>query len=859
MKKAYTSLMDTPLMAQYYSIKKRFPDTILLFRVGDFYETFYDDAKLVSKELNIVLTARNKEKSNIPLAGVPYHAIYSYLSKLIEKGYKVAICEQLEDPKKAKGLVKRDVIRVITPGTIIDEQLLTRENNYLASLTVGKSGYGIVFVDVSTNEMFGAEYEKEQKNELISDLLKYHPAEILAFDSEKEIEHEIEGKMKVSITYFKDFYFDRKVAEKEICEQFRVPELRSIGLENKENLQFAISLILKYIADTQKTKVKFIKNIMIYESKEHMLLDYTTLKNLEVFESIKNEKENTLFGILDQCKTSIGSRTLKRWMQKPLLNPEQIKYRSEGVEILYKNSITRSIISDILSKMGDLERINCRISFKTANPKDLITLKSCLKQIPYLKEMIKEFDVKIIRDIDKKMDHLPELTELIEHAIIDNPPNNIESGGILKDGYNETLDQYRKTKSEGINWITNIEEKERRNSNIKNLKIGYNDLIGYYFEISASNSNKVPAHFIRKQSLKNSERFTTPELQEKEYLIRSADENIVTLEKDLYLNILDKLNDYSDKIKDLAQGIGQLDTLNNLAELAVKRNYTKPIIDDSGIIELKDSKHPILDLIQEDVVSNDLYMDSNENRFLIITGPNMAGKSTYMRQIAIILIMAQIGSFVPAKTAKIGVVDKIFTRVGASDDVLRGQSTFMTEMIELSNILNSATNSSLVILDEIGRGTSTFDGLSIAWATAEFIHNVIGCKTLFATHYHQMIELEKFLNGVKNYYISVKETPEGLVFIRKIMRGGMSESYGIEVAKLAGLPTLLINRARQVLEKIESENVLEVKKQAKMFQSVFEIRDDNGLIEELKKIDIRTLTPIEALNKINEWKKKIQG
>ncbi|MEM0160124.1 MAG: DNA mismatch repair protein MutS [Thermoplasmata archaeon] len=851
--------METPLMAQYYSIKKRFPDTILLFRVGDFYETFYEDAKLVSKELNIVLTSRNKEKSNIPLAGVPYHAIYSYLSKLIEKGYKVAICEQLEDPKKAKGLVKRDVIRVITPGTILDEQLLTKENNYLASLTVEKSGYGIVFVDISTNEMFGAEYEREQKNELISDILKYRPAEILAFDTEKEVEHEIEGKIKVSLTYFKDFYFDKKVAEKEICEQFGVPELRSIGLENKEHLQFAISLILKYIADTQKTKIKFIKNITIYESKEYMLLDYTTLKNLEIFDSIRNEKQNTLFGILDQCKTSIGSRTLKRWIQKPLLNPEHIKYRSDGVEVLYKNSIIRSVIFDILSKIGDLERINSRISFKTANPRDLITLKNCLKQVPYLKEMIKELDVKIIKDIYKNMDPLPDLSYLIEQAIIDNPPNNIESGGILKDGYNESLDQYRKTKKEGINWISSIEEKERRNSNIKNLKIGYNDLIGYYFEISTSNSNKVPAHFIRKQSLKNSERFTTPELQEKEYLIRSADENIVTLEKDLYLDILNILNNYIDKIQNLAQGIGQLDALNNLAELAVKRNYTKPIVDDTGIIELKDSKHPILDIIQEDVVANDLYMDSNENRFLIITGPNMAGKSTYMRQIAIIIIMAQIGSFVPAKNAKIGVVDKIFTRVGASDDVLRGQSTFMTEMIELSNILNSATSNSLVILDEIGRGTSTFDGLSIAWATAEYIHNTIGCKTLFATHYHQMIELEKFLNGIKNYYISVKETPEGLVFIRKIMRGGMSESYGIEVAKLAGLPTLLINRARQVLEKIESENVLEVKKQAKIFQSVFEIRDDNELLEELKKIDISALTPIEALNKINEWKKKIQG
>lgn len=870
----------TPAMQQHAKIKEKYKDCLLLFRMGDFYETFGEDAKNASEALNITLTSRRAGKAGkIPLAGIPHHALEHYLKILIKKGYKVAICEQIEDPKLAKGIVKRDVVRVVTPGTIIETEMLDQKsNNYLMSIVQGKKGFGIAYTDLSTGEFFTTQIEgKDAKNWLISEIARIKPSECIIRNNANrngELELLIKKNFEdIVIHTYDEQYFEKDFAYNTLIEHFGTQGLEGFGCEN---LQLAISAsgsVLQYIKDTQKNNLTFINSLTTYFPTEFMILDSTTIKNLELVRNIRDgTSKNTLLSILDKTSTSMGSRLLKKWLLQPLIDVKEINKRLNAVEKIYNDIFLREELIEFLKEITDIERIINRVVYGSANPRELIALKESLKIVPKIKNKISE---KIedsntyLNEITYYLENLNEIIDLIENSIVDEPPITITEGRIIKKGYNEELDNLRKIARQGKEWISKLENFERKRTKIKSLKIGFNKVFGYYIEVSKSNLKFVPSNYIRKQTLVNCERFITPELKEKESIVLSADEKINAFEHKLLLEVREKVGSYANRIQTIAKYLAILDVLVSFAEVAVKNEYNKPKINNSDKIIIRDGRHAVVEKNLPFFIPNDVNLDCGENQLIIITGPNMSGKSTFMRQVALISIMAQIGSFVPAKYASLGIVDRVFTRVGAFDDLVRGQSTFMVEMLEVANILHNATKNSLIILDEIGRGTSTFDGLSIAWAVCENV-NKIKAKTMFATHYHQLTQLSTLLKGVKNYHIAVEDKNENIVFLRKLIPGGTDKSYGIHVAKIAGMPKSVVKKASEILKKIEKEIILDKKKGKavpKHTQLIFptesiQIESSNRKSEielEIQNLNIEKMTPIEAIVKLQELKNKVKG
>ncbi len=902
-------------MKQYYNIKHNYQDSILFFRMGDFYETFYEDAKTVAHELNIVLTSREKNKGRkIPLAGVPHHAVEAYIARLIQKGYKVAICDQVEDPKLAKGLVKREVTRVITPGTLLEESMLkSKDNNYLMSLVLEEDRYGLACVDISTGEFSASEgsYSKSE-TKLNTEFARFKPSECILPELigknnaiYKEF-YQFANNQNIAISPFKNEAFNLDLARETLLEHFEVLSLEGLGCEDKPLATTAAGAVLNYLQETQKKQLNYINHLGIYSMSDNMILDATTLRNLELIRNIRDgSRKGTLLDILDKTATAMGSRLLRKNIQQPLLQPEIINKRLDAVEEFTNNIFLRQDIRELLTKIYDLERLISRVVYGNANARDLLALKQSFKILPEVKKLIAQADPvvtsQLLKDQERDLPDLSTLAIKIDAAIVPEPPVTISDGGIIKIGYNEELDQLKGSNKQAKNWISSLEAKERRRTRIQNLRVGFNKVFGYYIEIRKTHLNKVPDDYIRKQTLVNAERYITEELKEKESMILSADEKIKALEYKLFLELRDLVATEVKAIQAAAAAVAQLDMLIALAEVAINNNYTRPVITENDEIKIINGRHPVVEnILDTGFISNDTDLNCTDKQLIILTGPNMAGKSTYMRQIAHIVILAQLGSFVPAKLARIGVVDRIFTRVGAFDDLTRGQSTFMVEMLELANILNTATNKSLILLDEIGRGTSTFDGLSIAWAVCEFINSKshIGAKTLFATHYHHMNELEAVLPGVKNFNIAVKEDKDKIIFLYTVNPGGTNRSYGIQVARLAGVPMEVINRANSILAKIEAENLIDFngngvvennikirkpmgttkmkssselkleqrtdikptidcikQKQLRLFTPSTE---QDPILDELRNIDIKNITPIQALNKLYELQKKIK-
>lgn len=850
----------TPMMKQYMEVKNQYKDCLLLYRLGDFYELFFDDAIIASRELEITLTGKDCGlKERAPMCGVPYHALQNYVAKLIEKGYKVAIGEQLEDPATAKGIVKRDVTRVITPGTVIESNILDeKKNNYLASIFRSGANFGIAYSDVSTGEFYTTEFaEKNNFPKVLNELVRFEPAEIVVNSEVYNDKFEIDTISKKFKTYITN-----RDSEDETLELEGMAKLAKIPYA--EN---ATKLLFNYIKETQKIELKHINKVNIYEASNYMTLDNIARKNLELTETIREKnKRGSLLWVLDRTSTSMGGRNLRRWIEKPLMDIGDIHKRLEAVKELKENVILRSDISETLKKVYDIERLAGKIAYGNVNARDMISLKTSLMQLPALKELMKDRTSELLKQLYDELDVLEDVTKLIEDAIIDDPPIAVKEGGIIKSTYDEEVNKLRTASTEGKNWVIAIESKEREATGIKNLKVGYNKVFGYYLEVTKSFLNMVPDRFIRKQTLSTGERYITDELKEVESTILGAQDKVVNLEYEIFTKVREKIATQIERLQMSSNAVAVIDTLCSFADVADSNSYVMPEVDESNDIIIKDGRHPVVEKLIDSgsFVPNDTFLNTTDDRINIITGPNMAGKSTYMRQVAQIVLMAQIGSFVPASSAKIGAVDRIFTRVGASDDLSTGQSTFMVEMNEVANIVSNATPRSLLILDEIGRGTSTFDGLSIAWAVVEYISKTdkIGARTLFATHYHELTELEDKLDGVKNYCIAVKEKGEDVIFLRKIIRGGADESYGIYVAKLAGIPNVIIKRANEILDSLkEGSYAISQVRENKNIKSVSQVDFYNyklGEIEnELQKIDVNELTPIDALNILVKMKSKL--
>jgi DNA mismatch repair protein MutS len=870
----------TPMMQQYLKIKEENKDSILFFRLGDFYEMFFEDAKLASKELEITLTGRDcGQEERAPMCGVPFHSADSYIAKLVNKGYKVAICEQVEDPATAKGIVKRDVVRIITPGTITDSKVIDeKRNNFLACIFKKQNSYGISFSDVSTGELYATELTDEKSdNKLIDELERYNPSELICNKElldDKELFEVILERYSKSVCEFKEWSFEYESAKNKILRRLNINSLSSCGLDDKDITVCSIGALLEYLDETQKVNLKHINNILYYSSKEYMDIDSSTRRNLELTETMRDkEKKGSLLWVLDKTNTAMGARLMRKWIEQPLLNCIQINKRLNAVNELYNNTIIRADLRDLLKEVYDIERLLSKIVYGSANCRDLVALKKSISFFPQIKDIISSMNSALMKESNVKFDALSDIKELIEEAIIDDPPFSVREGGIIKDSYSEDVARLRNASVEGKTWIAKLEDEERKKTGIKKLKVSYNKVFGYYLEITKSYFDLVPDRYIRKQTLANSERYITPELKKIEDIILGAEDKVVQLEYSIFCEVREKINQEVDRIQKCAKIISLIDVLCSLSEVAKKNNYVMPIVDISNTIEIRNGRHPVVEKMMKEnmFIPNNTYLDNGNSRLAVITGPNMAGKSTYMRQAAIITLMAQIGSFVPAETVTIGIVDKIFTRVGASDNLALGQSTFMVEMSEVANILHNATNKSLLILDEIGRGTSTFDGLSIAWAVIEYVSNTkkIGAKTLFATHYHELTELENKLEGVKNYCISVKKRGDDIIFLRRIIRGGADDSYGIEVAKLAGIPDEVINRAKKILKTLEESdinkselvkvksNVSKKKESAENINQIGMISvDNNEIIEKIRSIDISTITPIEALNLLFDLQNK---
>ena len=855
----------TKMMQQYLLTKDEYEDCILFYRLGDFYEMFFEDAITASRELEITLTGKSCGlEERAPMCGIPFHSANVYIAKLVEKGYKVAICEQTENPKEAKGLVKREVVRIITPGTVMEEGLLDeKKNNYLGVVFRGSDSFGIAFADISTGEIYAT--EATGFDGVVNEIARYSPSEIILNDEAYEIlASYIDNRFNLVSQKGKPELFDGYLKEEKLINQFKIKDLADIGIRLESNLASALYALVCYLEDTQKGNVNYMDTLEIYGVNEFMDIDISTRRNLEITETMREKlKKGSLLGVLDKTKTSMGARKLKQWLEKPLINPIEINKRLYSVDELYQNRILADDLAEIMSGIYDISRIAGRISLFTVNPRDLVALASSLEKLPEFYDQLSKTKSPILTELYQKRDLMEDVCKLLKDSIKEDTPISVKEGGVINDGFDPRIDELRAAMKNGKSWIMSEEQVEKERTGIKNLRIQYNKVFGYYIEVTNSNLKDVPDDYIRKQTLTNCERFITPKLKELEEVILGASEKVIELEQAIFEEIRRKVASEIDRLKRVCDAISVTDTLYSFAEVAYKNHYTMPVVNNKGKIIIKDGRHPVVEkmLSNNIFVANDAVLNKNEDRLLIITGPNMAGKSTYMRQVAVITLMAQVGSFVPAESAEIGVCDKIFTRVGASDDISAGQSTFMLEMTEVSNILKNATANSLVILDEIGRGTSTFDGLSIAWAVAEYIHDKkkIGAKTLFATHYHELSELEQKLEGVKNYRIAVKKRGDDITFLRKIVRGGADESYGIEVAALAGVPDRVIKRAKEILSGILDGDI-----STKQPERKFEPEDQMGfldlaaneILEELRMIDATTFTPIEAMNKLYELTKK---
>ena len=876
----------TPMMQQYLQTKEEYPDCILFYRLGDFYEMFFDDAITASKELEITLTGKNCGlEERAPMCGVPYHAVDSYLNRLVSKGYKVAICEQMEDPKLAKGIVKRDVIRIVTPGTNLDMQALDEtKNNYITSIVYIADRFGLSVADVTTGEYMVTEIESSGK--MMDELTKFMPSEIIcneAFYMSGMNLDDLKNRLGITIYSLDAWYFDDALCRKTLMEHFQVKSLQGLGLEDYDCGMIAAGALLKYLEETQKNSLSHLSRLTTYTTGNYMVLDSSTRRNLELVETLREkQKRGSLLWVLDKTKTAMGARTLRKYVEQPLIDKASIKKRQDAIEELKNNAICREEIREYLGPVYDLERLVGKITYQSANPRDLIAFQSSLSMLPPIKCILEDMQSELLKEIYGEMDTLEELCTLVKEAIMEDPPLAMKEGGIIREGYNEEVDRLRRAKSDGKGWLAELEAKEREKTGIKNLRIRYNKVFGYYLEVTNSFKNLVPDYYVRKQTLANAERYIIPELKELEDTILGAEDRLCALEYELYCEVRNKIAGEILRIQTTAKAIAKLDVIASLALVAERNNYVRPKINEKGVIDIKDGRHPVVEkMIPNDMfICNDTYLDDKKNRISIITGPNMAGKSTYMRQTALIVLMAQIGSFVPASSANIGLVDRIFTRVGASDDLASGQSTFMVEMNEVANILRNATSKSLLILDEIGRGTSTFDGLSIAWAVVEHISNskLLGAKTLFATHYHELTELEGKIDNVNNYCIAVKEKGDDIVFLRKIVKGGADKSYGIQVAKLAGVPDSVINRAKEIVEELVNADITarvkeiavqgenqKKKPQKKLDEvdlaqfSLFDTVKDDDVLKELKELDISHMTPIDAMNKLYQLQNKLKN
>ena len=852
----------TPMMQQYVDVKKEYNDALLFFRLGDFYEMFFEDAKVASKELEIALTQRDcglEEKA--PMCGVPHHVADIYISRLVDKGYKVAICEQVEDPQLAKGLVKREVVRVVTPGTIMDGNMLDeKSNNFLASIYLDDFGVGITYVDTSTGEMFTTEFIGEVENSyrfIIDELGKILPSEIICneiFTKHTKYFEIIKNKINPYFNIQKDSSQDIIEYKNLIVNFFNKDSIKGFNLDERIYSVISISRLIKYLQDTQFSKLEHINELLYYQPEQYLLMDINTRTNLEIHETMRSrEKKGALIGILDKTQTAMGGRLLKKWLEQPLLDINMIEARLDMVEYLTNNPFTLNEVKDKLKEIYDIERIVSRISNGNSNGRDLVSLRQSIKEIPKIKDILTQTDLEHFIKLQNEMDSLKDIFQILEESILDNPPLTIKEGGIIKEGYNEQLDELKAARVKGKEWLSKLESDEKKSTGIKTLKVGYNRVMGYYIDITKLNISLVPEHYIRKQTLANSERYYTEELKKMEEKILGAEEKSVQLEYELFQEIREKIKKNITRLQKTSRLLAYLDVILGLSIVANNYNFSRPELNNKGTIDIEEGRHPVVEttIKHQLFVPNDTHMDLRDDMVQIITGPNMAGKSTYMRQIAIIVLLAQVGSFVPAKSANIGIVDRIFTRIGASDNLSQGESTFMVEMNEVSNIIRFATSKSLLILDEVGRGTSTYDGLSIAWAVVEHIASKIKAKTLFATHYHELTQLESKLKGIKNYTITAKEQGDDVVFLRKIVKGSTNQSFGIQVAKLAGISKDIVNRSNEILSMIEGSHQINlhepVQNKNQKQLNLMDYKKD-FYIDRIKNVDVNSLTPMDALN-----------
>jgi DNA mismatch repair protein MutS len=872
----------TPMMKQYLDVKSKHPDSILFFRMGDFYEMFYEDAKKASRILDIALTSRNKNAADpVPMCGIPYHAADNYIARIIKEGLKVAICEQVEDPKLASGVVRREVIRIVTPGTVIDSSLLdSKRNNYLGAVYPFKNAYGLAVLDISTGEFKITEFAGTNAFEALSNEIDTLDLEEILFPgntAEKDSGlNSIKALNNKIYNSYEEWVFEYDIAYSALKNQFHTISLDGFGCEGLKLAIPAAGAIIHYINETQKSVLEHINRLSYYDKKNYLGLDSSTIQSLDLTHEKGNIKKDSLLSLFDKTITPMGARKLKGWILKPLIDLEQITLRQKVVEEFVKNIFLRSDIRDLLKEIHDLERIIGRISFSLFGARDMIALKKSALILPKLWRKLEETSSHLIQKILMDWDNLLDLIDLIDKAVVENPPAVMKDGGVIKDGFNKELDELRSILRDGKSWISRLEEQEKKKTGITTLKVRYNKIYGYYIEVTKKNLDAVPENYIRKQSLVNCERFVSQELKKYEEKIMGAEEKIIALENKILQILREKVAKEGKRVQKMAAKIAEIDVLLTFSEVSSKYNYSKPEMNNGFELVITDGRHPIMERMDLETrfIPNDTNMDCDQNRIMIITGPNMAGKSTYLRQVALIVLMAQMGCFVPVKEAKIGIVDKIFSRVGAQDNILKGQSTFMVEMNETANILNNATNRSLIILDEIGRGTSTFDGISIAWSVVEYLHDKskAGAKTLFATHYHELTELSMILDGVKNYNVLVREWNDKIIFLRKITEGGSDKSYGIQVARLAGLPDEVLSRAKEVLSNLEKKEFNEVgiptlgqkqespdneEKKPDQLQ-LFREKQNDLLLQELEKIDINSTSPIKALNILNELKKKIK-
>ena len=877
----------TPMMKQYMETKSQYQDCILFYRLGDFYEMFFEDALTASRELEITLTGKNcGQEEKAPMCGVPYHAVEGYLNRLVAKGYKVAICEQVEDPKTTKGIVKREVVRIVTPGTNLDTQALDEtKNNYIMCIVYIADRYGVSVADISTGDYFVTEIPDSAK--LLDEIYRFSPSEIICNEAFYMSGVDMDGmkdRLGITIYSLESWYFDDEVCRKKLLEHFEVSSFAGLGLADYDCGIISAGALLQYLLETQKNSLSNLTHITPYAAGKFMMIDSSTRRNLELCETLREkQKRGSLLWVLDKTKTAMGARTLRKYVEQPLIDKTEIIRRLDAVQELKEQAISREEIREYLSPVYDLERLITKIAYGSANPRDLTAFRSSLEMLPALLYILQEMKAELLKDLAVDLDPLEDLCILVKKAIREDPPIAMKEGNIINDGYNEEVDKLRRAKSDGKDWLAKLENDEREKTGIKNLKIKYNKVFGYYLEVTNSYKEMVPEYYTRKQTLANAERYITPELKELEDMILGAEDKLYALEYELYSEVRDLIASQIERIQKTAKAVAALDAFASLALVAERNNYVRPKINEKGVIDIKEGRHPVVERMipNEMFISNDTYLDDKKHRISIITGPNMAGKSTYMRQTALIALMAQIGSFVPAKSANIGLSDRIFTRGGASDDLASGQSIFMVEMTEVANILRNATSKSLLILDEIGRGTSTFDGLSIAWAVIEYISDsrLLGAKTLFATHYHELTELEGKIDNVNNYCIAVKEKGDDIVFLRKIVKGGADKSYGIQVAKLAGVPELVIGRAKEIVEELSDEDITArvseiaskervVKKKPKVKKyddvdiaqmSLFDTVKDDDVLEELKNLDVGNMTPIDALNTIYRLQNKLKN